>query len=310
MTKYTYSIRNYTVEDFDNYIRFYQKIGRTDLEHTPGLALTIAERLNRPGYDPTRNLFLAFRGGDIIAYLDITTETVIKRAVVDCIVLPTQRRRGIATDLFNQALRYTGEIGIKRMHVNISEDNTAARELLKALEFHFIRRYIQFGLNLDKLELPEINMTGTSVRYLETGELPLLTDLQNQIFTGTWGFNPNTVEEINYFFNYHRCHNSDIILIVSATKVIGYCWIIPAGIHTQPTYEKTSRIHMFGIAPEFRGQKLGNLLLTKSLRALQKKGIEYVILTADCSNEIACALYYDCGFRPISNSIWYEKKWP
>jgi mycothiol synthase len=308
MTKYRYSIRNYTVEDFENYIRFYQKISRTDLQHTPSFSLTIAERLNRPGYDPTRNLFLAFRGGDIIAYLDITTETIIKRAVVDCMVLPTQRRRGIATDLFNQALRYIREIGIECMHVNISEDNVAAKELLKRLEFHFIRRYIQFGLNLDKLELPEINMTGIRVRYLETDELSLLTDLQNHIFTGTWGFNPNTIEEINYFFNCHRCHHSDIILVVSATEVIGYCWTIPVGIHTQLTYEKTSRIHMFGIAPEFRGQKLGNLLLTESLRALQKKGIGYVILTADCNNEIACALYYDCGFRPISNSVWYEKK--
>ena len=194
----TCHIRNYRPDDFESYVHFHGEAIKQVSVPPRTLALTIAMQLNRPHYDPTQDLFLAIADEKVIAYLDVSRETEIGRMVFDCMVCPDKRRKGIATTLLNHALHYASETGIQVVHVNIERDNIAAIGLLEKLGFTFVHHFIEFGLTLADTPLPDIPETEFICRHLQHGDEQMLAKLQNRAFFDTWGFNPNTEEDIVY----------------------------------------------------------------------------------------------------------------
>jgi mycothiol synthase len=301
-------IRNYLPDDFESYVRFHDEARKLDSVPSRTLALTIAMQLHRPHYDPTQDLFLAIADGKVIAYLDVSRETEIGRVILDCMVCPDERRKGIATALFDHATHYAAETGIQIVHINIARDNIAAKGLLQGLGFTFVRHFIEFGLNFADTPLPHIPETEFSCRHLQHGEEQVLAELQNRVFINTWGFNPNTVEDIVYSLKLQAGNPSNIIVAVKENQIIGYCWTVLQGEKGIPSIGQSSLIHMLGVDPEYRWQGTGKMLLSTGLRYLKEKGTGSVTLTADSENTDACNLYRSLGFRIISTLLWYERR--
>lgn len=308
MNRLTCHIKNYRPDDFESYVRFHDEVRKLDSVPSHTLPLTIAMQLHRPHYDPTQDLFLAIADGKVIAYLDISRETEIGRMVLDCMVCPDERRKGIATALFNHATQYAAEAGTQIIHVNIANDNIAAKGLLQGLGFTFVRRFIEFGLNFADTPLPSPAKPNLTSRHLQHGEEQVLAKLQNRAFINTWGFNPNTVEDIVYSLKLQAGNPSNIILAIKENQIIGYCWTVLQAQEELPPAGQSSQIHMLGVDPEHRGQGTGKMLLHTSLRYLKGKGTGSVILIADSENNDACNLYRSFGFRVISTSLWYERR--
>jgi mycothiol synthase len=309
MAKLIYDIRNYRADDFEEFVRFHREIKKQG-SSSPAMTWTIVERLQRPHYNPTQDLFLATAGKNIIGYLDVSRETGIDRIVLVGEINPAERRKGIATSLLNQALHYGSTTGIQRAHVNICEENVAAIELLHKLGFRLARRFIEFSLRLTDSQIPVLPETALSCRSLRYGEEQVLTDLQNRVFAGTWGFNPNTKEDIIHCLKLQGCSHHDVILLVKEDSIIGYCWTVPQINETHTSDGKTSRIYMLGVAPEHRRQGAGKLLLSAGLCYLKERETHSVVLTADSENTTACMLYLAAGFKATSTSLWYEKSLP
>ena len=310
MNSHACHIRNYRPDDFESYVRFHDEARKLDSVPSLSLPLTIAMRLHRPHYDPTQDLFLAILDGKVIAYLDVSRETGIGRMVLDCMVCPDERRKGVATALFNHATHYAVETGIQIVHVNIARDNIAAKGLLQGLGFTFVRRFIEFSLNFADTPLPDIPETEFTCRHLQHGEEQVLVHLQNRAFINTWGFNPNTVEDIVYSLKLQAGNPSDVILAVKENQIIGYCWTVPQAEKEIPSVGQSGLIHMLGVDSEYRGQGAGKMLLSTGLHYLKEKGAESVILTADSENADACSLYSSFGFKDISTMLWYERRLP
>lgn len=308
MNSLTCHIRNYRPDDFESYVRFHDEARKLDSVPSRTLPLTIAMQLHRPHYDPTQDLFLAIVDGKVIAYLDVSRETEIGRMVLDCMVCPDERRKGIATALFNHTTQYAAETGIQIIHINIARDNTAAKGLLQGLGFTFVRRFIEFGLNFADTPLPNVPETEFTCRHLRHGEEQALAGLQNRAFINTWGFNPNTVEDIVYSLKLQAGNPSNIILAVKENQIIGYCWTVLQAEKGIPSIGQSSQIHMLGVDPEYQGQGTGKMLLSMGLRYLKRKGADSVILTADSENTDACNLYLSFGFRVVSTNLWYERR--
>ncbi len=307
-TKFTCHIRNYCPDDFEGYALFHREARKLDSASSHALALTIAMQLNRPHYDPTHDLFLAIADGKVIAYLDVSRELEIGRMIFDCMVRQDKHRRGTATALFNHTMHYASETGIQIVHVNIVRDNIAAKRLLQKLGFIFVRRYIEFGLTFADTPLPDVSKTESSCRHLRHGEEQSLAELQNRAFINTWGFNPNTMEDIVYSLKLQTGNPSNIIVAVKENQIIGYCWTVLQAEKGISSVRQPSFIHMLGVAPEYRGQGTGKMLLVEGLRYLKEKGAGKVTLTADSENTAACNLYRSFGFTIISTRPWYEKR--
>jgi len=306
MSNSAYTIRNYQPKDFDKYVLL--NIEAEKLEPTGRCASpqVIAEHLGRPNYSPEQDLFIVEIDGDIIGCIDVAPELTTRRIILDCWIRPEHRRRGLATRLLGYAINRAKEMGIKVAHVNIAEDNVVAQRVLSRLDFSFIRRFLELRLDIADVHWPDINQAALECCYLQRGEEDKLTQIQNRAFTGTWGYNPNTVEEITYHTNLSTCSPEDIVLIYEGDKVIGYCW---TGVTCEGgAISKTKGgIYMLGVDRDYRGKGIGKRVLLAGLARLKSKSLQVAELTVDSENKAACALYKSIGFKVRTSSFWYEK---
>jgi mycothiol synthase len=151
--------------------------------------------------------------------------------------------------------------------------------------------------------LPEISKIASRCRPLQPSEEGRLTQLQNRSFAGTWGFNPNTIEEITYRINLPNSSPDDIFLIFDSDKPVGYCWT-----RTESWKKTVGRIYMLGVDPDYRGRGLGRQLLLAGLSYLKSKSLRVAVLTVDSENKAARVLYKSVGFELWKSSLWYEKR--
>jgi mycothiol synthase len=170
-----------------------------------------------------------------------------------------------------------------------------------------VRRFLELRLDITDVCWSGINQAALGCRYLQRGEEDKLTRIQNRAFAGTWGYNPNTVEEIIYRTNLSTCSPEDIVLTCEGDKVIGYCWTQVAYEGEATSGEREGRIYMIGSDPDHRGKGVGKKVLLAGLAHLKSKSLQVAELTVDSENKAACALYKSIGFKVRTSSFWYEK---
>jgi len=306
MNNSPYTIRNYQPKDFDKYVLLNIKAEKLEPTGRCISPQVIAEHLGQPNYSPEQDLFIVEIDGGIVGSIDVTPELSIGRVILNCWVRPEYRRRGLATKLLSYATNRAKELGVKVAHVNIVEDNVVAQRVLSRLDFSLIRRFLELRLDIADVHWPDINQAALECRYLQRGEEDKLAQIQNRAFAGTWGYNPNTVEEITYQTNQKTRSLEDVVLTCDGDKVIGYCW---TGIACEggAVSERKGRIFMLGVDPDYRGKEIGKRVLLAGLARLKSKSLQVAELTVDSENKVACALYKSIGFRVRTSSFWYEK---
>lgn len=305
MSNFLYTVRNYRPSDFEDYVKLNITSGKLDPIGRRVSLQIISENLERPNYSPEQDLFIAEISGQLVGFTNITPELITRRIILDCLVHPEHREKGLARKLLGYATRRAEELKAKVAHVNIRPDNTTARSVLSRLGFRVVRRFLELRLTL--VDLPDAAHNTYSCRHLQPGEEDKLTRLQNRCFTGTWGYNPNTTEEIIYSINLGHCSPDDVVLTCNGDTLTGYCWTKIICETETANGERKGRILMMGVDPDYRGRGIGKIVLLAGLSHLKSKGVRVVELTVDSENEVACALYRSVGFQTWTSSLWYEK---
>jgi len=307
MSDPVYIIRNYHPEDFDALVQLgaeVEKLGRTC---SCTSLQDLVESLGMPNHFPENNLFVAEIARDIVGYVDVMPELNIGRAVVSCLVHPKHRRKGFAKRLVECAVRRARKLRVKIVHVNIPQNNVTTKRLFSKMGFRFVRRFLEKRLDLSEAHLLKINTVASLCRCLRRGEEDKLVQIQNRSFANTWGYSPNTIEDISYRTGLPNCSLEDIILACDADRPIGYCWTKIHFEEGKAISGGNGRIYMLGVDPNHRGKGVGKQVLLAGLSHLKSKGIRTVELTVDSDNKAACALYRSVGFEVHSSSLWYEK---
>jgi mycothiol synthase len=304
----TYIIRNYHAEDFDTLVHLtteVQELGQTGCLISP---LDLIESVGQPHHSSQKDLFIAGRAGEIVGFADVRPELEIGRTVLRLLVHPKHHKRGLAAKLVDRAISRTRELGLVTLHVNILHDSPVAKQLLTKMGFTLIREFLELRLDFSKTDLPEISNTAPRCRSLQPGEEEKLTQLQNRSFTGSWGYNVNTVEEIIYRISLPNSFPEDILLAFDSDKPIGYCWTRISFWKNKTSGEGSGRITMLGVDPDYRGRGLGRHILFAGLSYLKSKDLRVVEVTVDSENQTAYALYKSVGFEFWTSSLWYEKR--
>jgi mycothiol synthase len=307
MASGSYIIRNYCADDFDKYLRLQVESEQLEPSGRFISARGLSDHLGRPNFTPQKDLYVAEFNAELVGFLSMTLEPGIQRALLDGLVHPLQRRNGIATELFYRSLQRVSESGIKTAQVSVLETNSAAKNLLGHLSFSFIRYFFKLRLDFNSIQLPAARQGPTTSRRLKPGEEELLTQIQNRCFADTWGFNPNTTEEIAYRLNMHGRSPEDVILTYIEDKPVGYCWIIINAEENAKREKSKGLIHMLGVDPDYRQQEIGKAILLNGLEDLQAKDVDIADLTVDSENPAACSLYESVGFEVYAKTEWYEK---
>jgi len=304
----SYKIRNYQPSDFDGYVRLHIETENIDQAGHCTSRQLLWEYLQRPLYNPEKDLFIAEASGKIAGFMNITPERVTRRVLLDCLVHPEHRRRGLAKRLLELAARRARELGATVMHLNLSEANTADRDALSRLGFSVVRRFFEMSLKMTGFKLPYAPDNAFALRHLQRGEEETLADVQNRCFADTWGFNPNTAAEIAYTLSLSGASAADVVLIYDGERPAGYCWTKINGETSTEVGVKKGRILMLGVDPDYRGRDIGRLVLEAGLSYLKDRGVGVVELTVDSENQAACSLYRAAGFKVQARSLCYEKQ--
>ncbi len=308
MTDDSLTIRNYRPADFDNYVRLHVETERLDRSGFYVSTQRPAADLARPNYTPEEDLFVAEIEGKIIGYISVNLEPEIRRALLVCLVHPQHRKKGAATKLFACARQHAREAGADVVQISISEANITAKSVMPHLGLRFIRLFFELKLDIYNIQLSAVKPGPFLNRNLQQGGEDQLTELQNRSFAGTWGFNPNTTEEIVYRLNMSNCSPEDVIMSYFEDTPVAYCWTRVDPEVNSARGENKGQIHMMGVDPDYRKKGIGTNILLAGLCHLKRKGIEIVELTVDGENTAAQALYKSVGFEIKSKTEWYQKK--
>jgi len=306
----SYTIRSYSSDDFGKYMEFFNEVHMNMFlpDEWKSATQLFQKKLDKPGYSPEQHLLLAERKGKIVGYSDMSPEPKIGRVILNGLISVCHRRRGLAEEMMKSSLERAEKLGFKIAHVCVSEDNAAARGLLSKSSFSVVRHFHELEIGLQDLPDGKFDLDSLEIISLKPGEEALLAEIQNRCFAGTWGFCPNTEEEILYYLNLTESRLKDVMVAKEEKRIVGYCWSHLIGDMGQRDAQKKGRIHMLGVDPNFRRRGIGKNLLKVGLYHLKKRGVETVELTADKENADARAIYRSLGFRKRSTILWYEKK--
>ncbi len=266
-----------------------------------------AHLLSRPDYQVSENLFLAEADGVIVGYVNVLPERGIGRVVLDYGVSPSYKLEAVLRELLKHALKRARELGASFAHVSIPSTEAAQAEVLSNLGFKAVRRFHEMRLDISEVNLEAADQPDWAHRCFKAGEEEILVHIQNRCFAGTWGYNPNTVDDIAWQLKVKSNCPEDVILAVDEGEVIGYCWTEAECGQDLSTGKKKGRIYMLGVDTDYRNRGLGKKLLWAGLLHLKNKGRELIDITVDSQNVAAITLYQTIGFQICEETIWYEK---
>ena len=288
------------IEQFTYLVNAVQEIA----EHPRGFSVHyMIEWLNRPGGDPELNCLLAETNQLIVGYSILVPETPIGRVVVEGGVLPNYRSSGVGEALLEATISLSVKSGADVVHIPVQQNNQPSRSFLEQRKFSKVRTHHEMYWEGNSIPRPSLP-SGFDIRSFRIGDELLLTQLQNAAFNQSWGFCPNTVEEITYQTRLSRCDSDGIIFITKDREAAAYCWTTSS----EDANQVVGVISMTGVSPSYRGLGLGQIVLLEGMHHLRnQKEAKTIELSVDSENRPALLIYESAGFQVASETIWYER---
>ncbi|MFC2164323.1 GNAT family N-acetyltransferase [Acidobacteriota bacterium] len=297
---------NYTDDKFPQLVEFYDGLRESGLALNDREVRFLRTKLERPQYDPAKNLFVIEDEHKIIALLDIVSESQIKRVVLNCLVQPGHSYINLSSALMELGIIRSRELKGERIHVCLRESDHVGHDFFINEGYSRVRTFLDLEADLLRREDTSIKAGDVTRTSFSKGEEHKLAALQNGIFSGSWGFCPNTDDEVKYYLALTGIELEDVILLKDEMGIVGYCWAHES-LSSSDT-SKIARIHMIGVKRDIQGGGWGRKLLQLSYHLLRNQGFRKVELTVDSENKPACGLYAALGFKLKSSSFWFEKK--
>ena len=298
----TISIRPFSWDGLRHWTNLYNAafgITDTELEFDEE---SMKNHLSLPGLDPERDCFISWESSADVGLAILWPELPIRRAVLEMGISDANSPQAVEQALVDAAVARACDLPVSVLHVQVPSPDDARRQLLYDAGFLPVRRYALMRWRSDvlpRVELPE----GFTLRSFRAGhDEQRLADIQNAAFGDSWGFSPNTVEQVEARVASKATTLEGILLVTRSDDLAAYNWTVrPAG-----PGGKLGRIAMTGVHPEYRGMGLSRPTVLAGMEWLASQGVEVIELDMDSSNRTAARVYESLGFRKVSDTVWFE----
>ena len=289
----TIYVRPFSWDDLPRWINLYNTafgIANTEMEFDEP---EMRRHLSLPGLDPERDCFITQESGVDSGLAILWPELPIRRAVLQMGISGTHSPQAVKQAILDAAIERVSGLPVDVLHTQIPSEDDAGRRLLHDAGFVPVRRYATMrwsGDVLPNVDLPD----GFTLKSFRAGhDVQTLTDIQNAAFGDSWGFCPNTVEQIEARLASKSTTSEGILFITHGDDIAAYNWTIrPAG-----PGGKLGRIAMTGVHPDFRGMGLSRPTILAGMRWLASQGVEVIELEMDSSNLSAARVYRVAGLQ-------------
>ena len=297
------SIRTFNWADSPELTRFFDSRGTAEGDGRELARRIFQETLAQPGLNPTSNCFLLGQDGGeegIPGYCLVYWEPAISRVVLEMAVAPALESSRAERNLAQLAASRSAELGAQVAHICLPA-GLPRQTLLEAEGFSQVRVYWDMLWNHTPVT-PALIPEAYSLRSFRKGDAATLTQLQNAAFTSSWGFAPNTVEQIEHRSARSNTSHSAILLLYHGDRAAGYCLTAIVPDRGKPK----GIIGMIGVSPDYRGKGISKPILTASMEYLQSAGVAEIGLEVDGSNTPAIRLYHSVGLEKVGELNWFE----
>ena len=297
-------IRAFEWDDLETVTRLFNSIDGAEGTVMESDVDQMRQALAQPSVSPEDDLRVAHVGADMVGFYRLFREVPIDRVVAAGGVLAEFRGRGIGRRLLRAAIEQVEGIGAGVLHIQTSVDAQDACHLLESEGFERVKSYWQMRWEGD--DLPNLALRpGFQLKPFRLGQdEAVLTELQNASFGKHWGFCPNTVDEIRARVRMNITDPDGIIFVMDGSRPAGYNWTL----RYENSHGKIGVVSMTGVHPSYRGNGLGTAVVVSGMRYLKDQGVDAIELEVDSENTPARELYLKLGYRQVSRSVWYERR--
>ena len=260
--------------------------------------------LGQPGLEPTADCMVLEQAGQIKGMALVFGEAAIGRSVLEVLTAPDLGGGPEEAELVRRAVARAEALGAGVAHVCVPPGSKLGPALERS-GFTRVRTYLEMLWDGEALPGPDLPQ-GYSVRSFRNGDTPLLTQVQNDVFTGSWGFCPNTEEQIEYRTNMPNTSKAGILFLFDGDDPAGYCWTVMVPSESGVR----GMIGMIGVTPRYRGKALSRHILHAGMEHLRSKGLAEIGLEVDGGNDPAVRLYLSTGFKKTGERHWFERILP
>ena len=260
----------------------------------------------RPEVGETGPLPREFRGGrhllasdehGLAGYAHLDTDgDAFGNKVVELIVAPDRRRRGIGTRLVDEVLTVDGPLRLWS-----HGDHPAAARLAERNGLARVRELLKMRLGPEP-ELPEPKVPDhIRIRTFEPGRDE---DAVIAVNARAFDWHPEqgqfTVEELRETERESWFDPAGFFLADEHGRTVGFHWtkIHPDGV---------GEVYVVGVDPSAQGGGLGKALTLVGLRHLRASGIGEIILYVESDNAPAVAVYTRLGFTVAETDVSYQR---
>ena len=293
-------IRYFNDNDREPLLEFAGTVQADNPKDSQSRSQQLGEVLRQPGFTPETSCLILEENDSIAGYCIVFSEKLIQRAVLAVDVQTDLEASETESKLIRSGLELAKNEGAGVAHICLGSQTPRA-SMLEDVGFHKIRTYLHMLWNGETPPLMKIPPE-YSVNIFTPQDTQKLTDIQNAAFTGSWGFCPNTTEEIEYRTNMSNTRHECIVFLEDETGVVGYCW----GCLGPNEGRTRGIISMIGINPRYRGKGLSQIILAAGINKLNELALDGISLHVDSSNTPAIKLYKSIGFHELDKLYWYE----
>jgi len=262
-------------------------------------------------YRPDQDVWVAETDGRLIGY-GVAFEQPSQQCTVYVVVHPSQRRKGLGTQLLKLTLERASAVGSKTVLIYANEQNNPSNLFLK--EHGFVPVGSSGSLKARaEIEFPPFEFPAgfTLKRYSEVNEPRILLKVLNDCYQGMWGHQHNdnpTEEELKSPRFLHYYDAEDILLLFDENdSIFGICSLKSQG-KKEGNGEISDLLDGPGIVPPHREEGFQQPLVLAGIQHLRKRGRRPITLEFWGDNEAALNIYRSLGFEMINHYITYHKE--
>jgi len=308
----TFKIRHYAPEtDLSPLARMLTETESIDCDGEDASEEYLRNSLTWPNYHPTQDAWVAETDGKLVGY-GVALEQPSKQCTVYVVVHPSQRRKGLGSQLLELTLNRAHEVGSKAVLIYANENNNASQVFLEKHGFVPVGSSGSLKARAE-IEFPPFDFPAgfTLKRYSEVNDPLILLKALDDCYLGMWGHqhNDNRTEEERKSPRFLKYYDVDDILLLFDEKdsIFGICSLKSQG-KKEGNGEISDLLDGPGIIPPHREEGFQRQLVLAGIQHLRKKGVCPITLEFWGDNENALNIYRSLGFEMVNHYITYHKE--
>jgi len=266
--------------------------------------------LQWPNYRPDQDVWVAEAKGELVGYA-VALEQPSQRSTIYVVVHPSQRRKGLGTQLLDLVFKRASDLGSKTILVYANERNSASNSFLKNSGFASVGSSgtMKFSntLHPHSSELPAVF---TFKQYSQINKPIVLLNALKDCYLDMWGHQHHYQfpEEELLFPRFLKYYDAEDILLFFDTEgiVAGICSVKSEGKRDK-TGNRVDLLDAPGVINKYRQAGYQRQLVLAGIDHLRKKGTHPMILEFWGESEQALDEYRSLGFEMLNHYIAYHK---